>query len=771
MTSLSSSRAWSASVIAAGDPAVPAPLFRREFALDQDHGAVARATLRVSALGLVEPRMNGQRISDDLLVPGWTSYEWRVQYATYEVGDLLERDNAIVLAAGNGWYHGRLAWTQERALYGERAGVIAQLDIRFADGWTQTIVTDESWSWSTGATIENDLYDGQRIDARLDPVGWDRPGFAEPWSEVDLLPFDTSKLEPYAGPPVRPQEGLRPSEIFLTPSGKTVIDFGQNIVGWVRVDARRPAGETILLRHAEVMENGELGTRPLRTARATDTFTFSGDDDVFEPTFTFHGFRYVEVNGWRGTRHELRGAVTAVVVGSQLRRTGFFRSSHALLNRLHENVVWGMRGNFVDLPTDCPQRDERAGWTGDIAVFAPTAAFLFDVKAFLSSWLRDLALEQEHNAGVVPYVVPNPLKYVEPSRLDIDPGGTTPTAVWADAAVWVPWALWETYGDIGLLAEHFPTMLAHVHAVEGCLSPEGIWDEGFQWGDWLDPAAPPDDPFASITDSGLIATLSAFRSTRLTAHAASSLGRVEDAVELGALADRILAGFRSRYVDGERLVSDTVTAYSLAIAFDAVQAPLREAFGDRLAELVAEDGFHISTGFVGTPFVTTALSATGHVDAAYRLLLQEECPSWLYAVTMGATTIWERWDSMLPDGTINPGEMTSFNHYAFGAVADWIHRAVGGIAPEEPGYRMVRVAPRPGVGIDWAETSLETASGAVAVSWRVEAERLDLTVDLPDGVRAIIDLPGRPEMTIGSGSHRSSHRLAPAVGERPSRTA
>ena len=418
------------------------------------------------------------------------------------------------------------------------------------------------------------------------------------------------------------------------------------------------------------------------------------------------------------------------------------------------------------MPTDCPQRDERLGWTGDIAAFAPSAAFLFDVETFLRSWLADLAAEQRAADGVVPHVVPDIVKYLP--MVGFPPQEST--AVWGDAAVWVPWALWQAYGDPRILADAYDSMTAHVRRVESLLSPTGLWDTGFQFGDWLDPTAPPERPIEAKADNGVVATACLYRSVRLVAESAGILGRDEDATAFAELAARTRAAFHRHYLRPEsvegpstgssrnlRITSDAPTAYALAIVFDLLDADERHEAGTRLAELVAAGGHHIQTGFAGTPFVTDALTRTGHLDDAYRLLLQRECPSWLYPVTMGATTIWERWDSMLPDGTINPGEMTSFNHYALGAVADWMHRTVGGIAPLEPGYAQVLVAPQPGGGLTWAETSLETRHGRIAVRWQsTSGEALELDLEVPDGVTAVVRLPGRAEQVVGPGRHQLS---------------
>ena len=751
---------WHARMIAADTDFDGAPLLRGEFRLDDSHGDVESATLFLSALGVVEAWVNGRRASEDLLTPGWSSYEWRVRYSELDVTEMVATTTVIGLALGNGWYRGRLAWSGGSKYYGHELGAFAELRVRFTDGYEQVIGTDESWTAGPSATTANDLYDGQSIDARRFSDAWLSPGFSSSeWSAAKVLDDDLSRLEPYIGPPVRRQMELQPVKVWTSPAGKVLVDFGQNLVGWVRATVTGPSGQVVTVRHAEVLEENELGTRPLRSAEATDRFTLSGGEDVFEPTLTFHGFRYAEVEGWPGGADSLRdvGRLTAVVISSDMKRIGSFQTSNPLLNRLHENAVWGMRGNFVDVPTDCPQRDERLGWTGDLSAFAPSAAFLFDSRDFLRDWLRDLALEQKHDDDLVPFVVPNVLKYIEqPAEF----GAPDSAAVWSDAAVWVPWALWTAYGDKRVLEEQFESMTGHARRLRGKLSPNGLWDTGFQFGDWLDPDASPDQPWAAKADKHVVATLCAFRTASLVAATAAVLGNEAASTEFGDMAYALRTSFAEHYISDGVILSDCTTVYALAIVFGILNDSDRDFAGERLAELVAKSEFRISTGFAGTPFVTDALTDTGHLEEAYRLLLQTENPSWLYSVSMGATTIWERWDSMLPDGTINPGEMTSFNHYALGAVVDWMHRTIGGIAPLEPGYRRILMAPRPGGGLEWAECSLETPLGLASVRWELVNGRLEVSATVPDGSEAVLRLPGSEDEIVGSGRHSRSVRPA-----------
>lgn len=710
-----------------------APLFRNEFTLDS--GEIESATLRISSLGVHEARINGHAVGDDVLSPGWSSYEHRLRFLRHDVTGLLSSENVLTVLVGNGWYRGRLGFMGGRAFYGDRLGVIAELDVRFTDGRRQLVVTDETWSAGGSEVIADDLYDGMTVDARRRDV---KPEFVLPVRAID---FDIERLTPYIGPVVTRQDVVAPVKVWTSPAGRTLIDFGQNLVGWVRFTVTGPVGSEVRVRHAEVLEDAELGARPLRDAQATDRYILSGAADFFEPAMTFHGFRYAEITG---VPIEDVTGLEAVVVHSGIRRTGHFECSDELLNQLHRNVVWSTKGNFLDLPTDCPQRNERLGWTGDIAVFAASAAYLFDVESFLADWLADLAAEQRAADGLVSFVIPDILKF-QPTPPDFpDPDST---AFWSDAAVWVPWALYNAYGEIGVLKGSYESMTAHVRRVRTLLSPSGVWDSSFQFGDWLDPDAPPDAPAKAKADPGVVATAAYYRSLTIVASVASLLGH--DPAEFQQLADDTRAAFNAEYVAADGTIrSDCTTVYTLAIVFGLLTPSLEAVAGERLAALVADSGYRVSTGFAGTPYITDALTRTGHLDAAYRLLLERECPSWLYPVTMGATTIWERWDSMLPDGSVNPGEMTSFNHYALGAVADWMHRTVGGIAPLEPGYSRVLVAPRPGGGLTWCKSALETRHGRVSVAWEIVDGEIRVDATLPDGVTGVLSLPGRPDVEL-----------------------
>lgn len=755
---------WSARFVTPAWPedplsARPGPLLRRAFTLKP---GIQQARLYITALGVYEAHLNGAPVSDHVMAPGWTSYKHRLRYQTFDVTGLLrEGANAIGALLGDGWFRGALGFGGGRPnLYGEQVALLAQLEVTYASGETQRIVTDESWRAVPGPIVSNDIYNGETYDARLERPGWLEPGYDDgSWQGVQPLEWDFATLFAPMGPPVRRTQLLAPVSISQSPTGRTLLDFGQNLVGRLRIRVRGQAGTTITLRHAEVLEHGELGTRPLRHAKATDHYILKGNGvEMWEPRFTFHGFRYAEVQGWPG---ELAlDDISAVVCHSDMPRTGWFECSEPLINRLHENSVWSMRGNFLDIPTDCPQRDERLGWTGDIQVFSPVASFLHDSAGFLSSWLRDLAAEQKE-LGVVPFVVPNTL-----------PGVTPPGAAWGDAAVVIPWVLYQRFGDAQVLEAQFESMCAWVDLIDGLAGESRLWDKGFQFGDWLDPAAPPDKPAAARTPPFIVATAYFARSAELVGLAAGVLGRNEAQEHYLALAAQVRAAFNREYVTpAGRLLSDSSTAYALALQFALLpeEAQRRHA-AQRLAALARASGYRISTGFVGTPLICDALFNAGQAQAAFRLITTRECPSWLYPVTMGATTIWERWDSLLPDGSVNPGEMTSFNHYALGAVADWLHRTVGGLAPGAPGYKRLDIRPQPGGGLTYAHARHVTPYGVAACAWHIEGDHIRVDVEVPPNTTAAVTLPGQGEaapLEVGAGQHHWTLPYEAAQALRP----
>jgi alpha-L-rhamnosidase len=723
-------------------------LLRTEFTIE---AAPVRARLYATAHGLFQFEINGKRVGTDELAPGWTSYHHRLRYITYDVTDLLATGgNAIGAWLADGWYRGRLGFHGGHAnLYGDQTALFAQLEIDLADGSRYVVPTDRSWRTAPAPILRAGLLDGETFDARAVSPGWSRPGFdADTWPEAAGRHLDPSLLVAPHGPPVRATQELPPVSTRRTDDGRLIVDFGQNLVGRVRIRAGAEAGHTVHLRHAEVLTPaGELDTRPLRGAAATDEYTFAGDgDEEWEPRFTVHGFRYAEITGWPTGSAD---GVVARVLHTDMRRTGTFRSSDERLNRLHDNVVWSMRGNFVDLPTDCPQRDERLGWTGDIQVFAPTAAFLYDCTGLLTSWLEDVAAEQ-YPDGTVPWYVPE------------IPGGdqwtpARPGAGWGDAVALVPWALYRETGDVEILRRQFGSARAWSDLQHRLAGPEHVWDTGYQLGDWLDPSAPPDDPAHGLTDPYLVATAYYHRTADVVARMAAILGD-GDASELRERAWLARDGFRRRYRVGPgRLSSESQAAYAIAIMFGLFDADEIPEAGRRLAALVRAADTHLTTGFLGTPLLLDALTETGQYPLAIELLRQDTVPSWLYPVSKGATTVWERWDSMLPNGAVNPGEMTSFNHYAFGAVADWMHRRLAGLEADEPGWRSIRLRPGLESGLRSASAVKVTPRGIASIAWRVDGSDAQVDVVVPNGCRAELVIGGRVD-PLGPGTHHCALR-------------
>ena len=747
-TGLMSAAQWKAKWIVPDVPvdtarSNPASMLRTDFALD---GSIVSARAYVTAHGMYEMEINGRRVGTDVLTPGWTSYDKRLEYQTYDVTDLLRRGpNAVGVMLGDGWWRGRLAWRDRRNTYGKDVALLAQIVVRYADGREQVVATDERWKSATGPVVASDLYNGEVYDARLERAGWSQAGYATAdWKGVRVESYPTQHIVAPVGPPIRRVEELKPKTILRTPAGETVVDLGQNMVGWVRLKVRGPAGTTVRLRHAEVLDrDGNFYTENLRTAQQLDSYTLKGGgEETFEPRFTFHGFRFVKVEGYPGTPST--DAITGIVVHSDMPRTGSLVTSDTMLNQLYHNIVWGQKGNFVGVPTDCPQRDERLGWTGDAQVFARTAAFNYDVAGFFDNWLRDLAADQREN-GSVPDVVPDVLtkgrNAAKPS-----PGtsaGPTSSSGWGDAAVIVPWTMYLAYGDTRLLERQYPSMRAYVEYQRRTAGDRLLWNSGWHYGDWLAFATTQSDYPGATTDKDLIATAFYAHSADLLARSARVLGKTEDARTYRELFERIRGAWTNEYVTASgRLSSNTQTAYALALEFGLLPEAQRAGAGARLAANVRTMG-HLTTGFLGTPYLTDALTETGNLGEAYRLLLNKRYPSWLYPITQGATTIWERWDGQKPDKSFQDVGMNSFNHYAYGAIGDWIVRTVAGLDLDEtvPAYRHLRIAPQPGGGLTSARAELLTPYGAAASGWTIAGGRMRLTVRVPPNATATVRLP------------------------------
>ena len=726
----------------------PSPMLRREFTVTGD---IERARAYVTSHGLYEMTINGKRVGDAVLAPGWTSYNKRLQYQTYEVTELLKKGtNAVGVTLGNGWYRGDLAWSKEqpRNLYGKRLGLLTQIVITYRGGRQETLGSDGAWKSSTGPILMSEIYHGETYDARLEKPGWSSPGFADSgWSGVKVVEQPKDLLVAPAGPPVRRTGEIKAVQVLKTPAGDTVVDMGQNMVGWVRLKVDGPAGTTVTLRHAEVLDKaGNFYTDNLRKARQTVRYTLKGGGtETFEPHFTFQGFRFVAVDGYPGQL--TTDSLTGIVVHSDMAPASTFETSNPLINQLQHNILWGQKGNFVDVPTDCPQRDERLGWMGDAQVFSRTAAFNMDVAGFFTKWLRDVAADQLET-GSVPHVIPDVLS--KPGRPEAG------SAAWADAAVIIPWTMYLSYGDRRVLETQYPSMVAWVEYVKRRAGDDYIWSEDFTFGDWLAFASTASDYPGATTGKDLIATAMFAHSTDLLQRTARVLGKTEDAAKYSALLEHIKTAFQREFVTATgRVGENTQTAYAVALQFDLLPESLRAAAAGRLAQDVRQRK-HLTTGFVGTPYLCHVLSRYGYLDEAYLLLNREKYPSWLYPVKQGATTIWERWDGQKPDGTFQDTGMNSFNHYAYGAIGEWMYRVMAGIEidPAAPGYKHTLIQPRPGGGFTHVSASHLTPYGRVGSAWKIDGATFELSVEIPANTTATIRLPGARLDDVTEGGRR-----------------
>ncbi len=750
---------WTAKWIAVPekDTSSRSPLMRKTFDLKK---RVKSATVYVTAKGLYEAYINGRRVGDSYLTPGWTSYKNHLQYQVYDVtGLLLSGANAIGVTLGDGWYKGRIGFNHQRRFYGDTRALLMQLEVAYTDGTKEVVNTDESWLSSYGPIVASDVYDGEVYDARQEKTGWRTVSYTADasWKPVRIIEKGTEQLVGMSGPTVKKHEVFKALKVFKTPAGETVADFGQNLVGWVVLKAKGPAGTKITLSHAEVLDkSGNFYTTNLRSAKAQNTYILKGDaEQSFEPHFTFQGFRYVKIEGYPGDVSPEQ--LTAVAVYSAMETTGKLSTSNALLNQLQHNIQWGQKGNFVDVPTDCPQRDERLGWTGDAQAFANTAAYNMDVAGFFTKWLKDLKADQ-HKNGNVPFVIPDVMN-------QNDAGATG----WADASTIIPWSMYQAYGDKGILEAQFDSMKAWVDFMTS-RSKDNLWNTGFHFGDWLFYRPDDDnDGRAAVTDKYMIAQCFYANSVQILINAAKVLGKPDIEGKYEDLLKKIKTAYVQEYMTpGGRLISSTQTAYVLALQFDMLPESLRAQAADRLVQNVRSYGNHLTTGFLGTPYLCHVLSRFGHTNVAYDLLMQESYPSWLYPVKMGATTIWERWDGIKPDGSFQTPNMNSYNHYAYGAIGDWMYRNMAGINQSSPGYKEIVIQPVPGGKLSSVSAELSTPYGPVASAWKIEDGLFKLRVEVPANTKATVILPAPilksgaetgTTTTVGSGVYEFECRL------------
>lgn len=717
--------------VADADSSRPSPMLRKNFTLKN---TVKSAKAYITAHGLYEAGINGKRVGEAYLTPGWTSYNKRLQYQVYDVSSMLKKGvNTFGVMLGSGWYRGNLAFEGKRNYFGDKLGLLMQVEVVYADGSRETLVSDGSWKFSFGPVKSSEIYHGENYDARLEKKGWDLAGYNDAnWKKVTEVPFGEEKLISTEGPLVTKHERITGKRVIKTPKGETVIDFGQNMTGWVHFKLTGKAGQTIKIHHAEVLDKaGNFYTDNLRAAKETNSYTFKGSGvEEWEPRFTFQGFRYIRIEGYSGPIDPTK--FTAVVLHSTIPVTGTFQASNPLLNQLQHNIQWGQKGNFVDVPTDCPQRDERLGWTGDAQAFSSTAMYNMNTAAFFTKWLGDVAADQLPN-GSIPFVVPNVLG-----------DGASGSAGWADVATIMPWNMYLFYGDSRILERQYESMKGWVNFMKS-KSTNNLWNTGFHFGDWLFYRPDDDnDGRSAITDKYLIAQCFYAHSTQLLINSAEVLGKKDDVRMYKSLLKDIKEAFLKEYLTPSgRLVSGSQTAYVLALNFDMLPENLRAQAADRLVQNIKDYGNHLTTGFLGTPYLCHVLSRFGHLDTAYTLLMQDTYPSWLYPVKQGATTIWERWDGQKPDGSFQTPGMNSFNHYAYGAIGDWMYKNVAGINTDSvsTGYKSITISPKPGGKLSSAKGALETLYGKVESGWTLQNGQFKLNVVIPPNTTALITLP------------------------------
>lgn len=733
------------------DPAEspPAPCFRKVFEVADK--PVEKARLYATARGIFELKLNGLRVSEDYFQPEWTDYSKRSLYVTYDVtGSLHPGQNAIGASLGEMWYTGVLGWSTQKNQYGEIPQLLLQLEVTYTDGSREVIATDGSWRGARGPVRYSNIYHGERYDARQELGDWSKAGFnADAWLPVESAPLETSiRLTPRPHQPVRIIEELSPISVREVGSGKYIFDLGQNITGWARLRVPGRAGHTYTLRFAEMLkEDGTLYLENYRAAESIDTYTCAGDGAVeWEPSFTFHGFRYVQVSEVPEDIEPDESWITGVVLHNAMPSTGQFETSSSMLNQLQSNIRWGQKGNFFAVPSDCPQRDERMGWTGDAQVFCRTANFNYNTLAFFVKWCDDLRASQ-FPTGAIPYYAPS-----FPRRAEKSSSG------WGDAAVIVPWTVYQSFGYKRILEDNYAMMRSWVENYRAHPETEDLVHRGFSFGDWLQPHTRTDDGLKGETDFGLIGTAYFGRSADLLARTADTLGKTEDVATYRELFDEIREVFQRTFFDEEGRQTtqfETQTGYLLALNFGLLDESLRDKAFAHLVRLIEDeaDG-HLRTGFLGTPLIAPVLSAGGCTDLVYELLFRKTYPGWFYSIEQGATTMWERWDGYSKVKGFADPSMNSFNHYAYGAIGEWLYSTVGGLAAEEPGYRVIRFAPRPGGPLTSARSELETPFGLAQCAWRYDEGLTHYEIVVPPNTRGVFALHGEADKWLEPGLHR-----------------
>lgn len=726
-------------------------IFRREFSA----GKIKKAELKITALGMYEAYINGNRVGEYIFAPGWTQYESRLQVQTYDVTDLIKDENEIRVNVGKGWYASPLGWLGNQGIWGRTTALLGQLSLENEDGTVSVIPTDGRWSVSDSPIKRSEIYYGEEYDANF------TPDFSR--NAVKLL-HPQSILIDQQGEEIREREIIENPEIIITPKGETVLDFKQEAVGYVEVSGRLPKSALLEYEHGEVLDkDGNFYNANLRSAEQIIKYTADGNDFVYKPHFTFQGFRYIRINSSYEYVKDLKFRLISVY--SNMKRTGYFECSNEKVNRLYENIIWGQRSNFLDVPTDCPQRDERCGWMGDAQVFSATAAYNYDVRKFFRKWLGDFPYAQYSN-GDMPHIVPDFI--FNDTSEELSPTDKAACG-WGDASVIIPWRMYCAYGDKSFLENNFDSMKKYVDFMANG-SVDGIWTKGDCFGDWLALDHPKgekieetwpgkliteeteknDDPYIGYTDMTYLCTSFFCYSTSILIKAGKVLGR--DMSKYEEIYAKSRKAFNDAFVSNGRIYKDTQTAYAQALYFDLVDD--KALYAKRLAELITENGNKLNTGFLGTPYLLLALSQNGYHELAYSLLLQEDFPSWLYSVNNGATTVWEHWDSLRPDGSMWSTDMNSFNHYGLGSVAQWMYSYMGGIAYDEkaPGFEHIIIAPVADKRIGFVKVSYDTGSGIVKSEWKYTENGVQYYITVPEGHTATITVGGKT-CEVGAGEY------------------
>lgn len=735
---------WQADWIAAPAGTSWHPIFRRSF---QVRPGLRRARLYAAGLGLFEANINGKKLGDEYLLPGITNYEKRIQVITFPVDTLHPGENEISFLVGKGWYMGGFGLENKENIFGSRMAVIGEMYLDYDDGTSDCIRTDSSFHCKPACILDSGIYYGESIDQREGSAAWQPVEIlSDPSTAPGTCCLQKSSLRDRLSPPIRVIKKLPPRSVLHTPSGETVLDFGQNLAGFPEFDADFPSGTSIALDFGEILQQGNFYNTNYRDARSRLDYVSDGRKETVRPHFTYFGFRYVRVTGWPGEIDP--AAFRACVLHSQVDRIGFLRTGHKKLNRLYENTLWGLASNFIDMPTDCPQRSERLGWTGDAQVFAPTACYHMDIRAFFHKFIQDLKDEQEILGGAVPNFLPN-LSHARES-----------TSAWGDIATLLPHALWHAFGSKEELSFAYPLMKGWVDYMDAQdKDRKYVFRPGFQFGDWLGLDGASENSFKGGTDDGFLGDAYYYRSACLTHQAAKMLGKEADAAHYADLAAHIQQAFLNEYfTPNGRLAMDTQASYIAALKFGLWID--RDRLLCQFQERLRKDKFRIRCGFVGAPMLCTVLAEQGMADLAYDFLLREDYPGWLYSVNLGATTVWERWNSVLPDGTMSPTGMNSLNHYAYGSVMEFLYAYGAGLRPAEPGWKKAIIAPHPDVRLRFTECSYDSVAGNYVCNTRICADgRIELHTEIPFGCEAEAFLPGttQPPKLLQAGTYDFSY--------------